>query len=345
MKSIDLFTKARLKITFLYFLLGIVILLVAGYFIYSDLTAIVKNVLGIVEQLLSGGVPVDQGTAAALITNTINAQLRQMDFAIGIWLIIAMVFSAYLLAGITLRPVKRAMERQKRFMSNISHELRTPVSVMRTNTEATLLGGEAIVKGEVADTLKSNLDELDRMAKIIEFLLDFSNIENRLMRLSFSSVDTVEAAKHSITLMKRAAEDKHIVITLTGSRTATISGNATAIEEMIVNLVKNAITYTRPGGSVDIDVVKKFGSVTISVKDTGVGISPKDAANIFEAFYRGDNVVSVKKNGSVGLGLAIVKEIVMYHAGIISVESELGKGTTIRVHFPNRFTRWLALPQ
>jgi signal transduction histidine kinase len=342
MKSLDLFTKARLKITFLYFLLGVIILLVAGYFVYTDLTAIVRNVLHIIGELIVGQIA--PGTAAGVITQAIDTQIKQMDIAVGLWIILAMVLSAYLLAGFTLRPVKRAMERQKRFMANISHELRTPISVMRTNSEATLLGDGQLTREELIDAVRSNLEELDRMAKIIEFLFDFSNIENRLTRLSFSAVDTVESANKAITLLKGSAEKKNITLTLEGSRTATVSGNPTAIEEMIVNLAKNAIAYTPIGGSVRIAVIKKFGAITISVQDNGVGISPKDMVNIFEAFYRGDNVVSIKKNGNVGLGLSIVKEIATYHGAVISVDSKLGKGTTIQIRFPGRLVRWFTLP-
>jgi signal transduction histidine kinase len=345
MMAMDLFTKARLKITFLYFILGIIILVVAGYFIYADLTTIIKNTLQIVGELLNGTIAPNQGTAANVIAETINAQVRQMDLAVGIWLILAMVFSAYLLAGITLRPVKRAMERQKRFMSNISHELRTPLSVMMTNSEAALLGVEGLSQSEMSDVVTSNLEELDRMAKIIEFLLNFSNIENRLTRLAFTAVDVVEVAKRTVGLVQRFADEKNITVTLAGEDTATVSGNVTAIEEMVLNLVKNAITYTPHNGAVTLSVVKKFGAVTLSVKDTGVGISKKDIPNIFEAFYRGDNVVSVKKSGeSVGLGLAIVREIATFHGATIAVHSEVGEGTTITVHFPGRFSRWFALP-
>lgn len=335
----DLFTRARLKITFLYFLLGIVIIAVAGYFVYSDVTAVVKNVLQIVEELLAGQIPV--ATAAAVISHAINAQIRQMDIAVGLWLILAMVLAAYLLAGITLRPVKRAMERQRRFMANISHELRTPVSIMKANTEATLLAGEQMTRDELAGAVRNTLEELDRMTKIIEFLLDFSDVENRLTRQSFRAVDLAHAAKKTVGLMARTAAEKRVDLRLAARDKAIISGNATAIEEMIMNLVKNAIAYTAPGGSVTVIVSKKFGKATLSVKDTGIGIPQRDIANIFEAFYRGDNVVSIKDTGSIGLGLAIVKEIATFHGAIVSVKSEIGIGTTMSVQFPGRLSRWV----
>ena len=340
----DLFTKARLKIAFLYFLLGIVILGVAGYFIYADLTAIVGNILQTVQELLSSRAIIDQATTARVIAQSIGAQVQQMDFSIGLWLIVAMVFSAYLLAGITLRPVKRAMERQKRFMANISHELRTPLSVMRTNTEAALMGGAAVAEGELAETVKSNLEELDRMAKIIEFLLNFSNIENRASRVAFSAVDVVRAAERAINLMQRIAGDKKITLSLTGVAGATVSGNTTAIEQMILNLLKNAIAYTPPGGRVAVRVAKTLRSIIVSVEDSGMGIPAKDLPNVFEAFYRGNNTEAGKKDGSVGLGLAIVREMAIFHNAKIAITSAVHKGTTISVRFPRRLSRWFALP-
>lgn len=341
--AMDLFLRARLKITLLYFLLGLIILGVAGYFIYSDLTTIVRNLLQVIQGLLAMRIVIDQNTAAAVIAKAINTQIEQMDLSVGIWLIIAMVLAAYLLAGFTLRPVKRAMERQKRFMANVSHELRTPLSVMKANTEATLLGANQLTQEELKQAVSSNLEEIDRMAKILEFLLNFSNIENRLTRLSFSNVDVVDATKKAVGLMKRLSEEKQVTLTIAGPASATVAGNATAIEEMVLNLLKNAIAYTPPGGSVTATVTKKFGTTAISVADTGAGIPAKDIPNIFEAFYRGENAVKIKKDGSVGLGLAIVNEIASFHGATIGVESEQGKGTTIHVSFPNRFSRWFSL--
>lgn len=339
----DLFTKARLKITLLYFLLGLIIIAAASYFIYSDITAIIQNVLATIEHLLQQHVNIDQTSAATIITESINAQIKQMDVAIGIWIILAMVFSAYLLSGITLRPVKRAMEKQKRFMANISHELRTPLSVVRTNTEATLLGADELTRTELMDALASNLEELDLMSKIIEFLMNFSNMENRLARLKFSSVDIVEVAQKSIGLMRRFADEKQITLDLESIPSEIISGNATALEELVLNLLKNAVAYTPEGGSIRVTVSKKFGTTMLSVQDSGVGVPPKDVPKIFEAFYRGNNVIGRRPN-AMGLGLSIVKEIASFHGATVSAKSALGQGTLITVRFPSRLSRWLAWP-
>jgi signal transduction histidine kinase len=292
------------------------------------------------QTLLHEGPSVDQHTAATLITQNIDSQLRQMDLAIGFWLVAVMVFSAYLLAGITLRPVKRAMERQKRFMINISHELRTPLSVMKTTTESTLLGGNTLTRDELIRTKQSDLQEIDRMTNIIEFLLNFSNLENRMSRLAFADVDLSEAVKRAIDLVSARARAKNINIVL-ASEPASVSGNATAIEEVALNLIKNAIAYTPPGGTVRVTVERRYGAPMLCVEDNGVGIPEKDLPNIFEAFYRGENAAREGSDNSSGLGLAIVREVVLLHDAKLSVKSELGKGTAITIRFPSNFSRWI----
>ena len=194
-----------------------------------------------------------------------------------------------------------------------------------------------LTKQELTEAVTNNLEELERMTLIIEFLLNFSNVENRLTRLMFTSVDVVEMANKAVGLTRRLADEKQIVLRVDGPDTATVSGNATAIEEMIINLVKNAIAYTPHGGTVTVVIHKKFGTVTFSVEDTGAGISPKDVPKVFEAFYRGENTVIKKRDGSMGLGLAIVREIAAFHGATAWVKSERGKGTAISVRFPRKF--------
>ena len=337
----DILNKARLKITFLYFLLAFIVFILAAYFIYFDLTAIVHTILTIIQELLSNNISINQITAATIIAQSIKEQVKSLDFFIGILLFLIVLFLTYMLAGITLRPVKRAMERQKRFMANISHELRTPLSVVRTNTEATLLGGDLLTRDELIEALASNLEEVDLMAKIIEFLMNFSNIENRLNRLTFTQVDLVVIAKKAITLMESFAAEKEIDLEFMGVDSDIVLGNATALEELILNLLKNAVAYTPPKGSIRVSVYRKLGNSFLTVQDSGVGIPREDVPKIFEAFYRGSNVIGGRKN-ALGLGLSIVKEIAAFHGASVGARSAIGQGTEITVRFPGRLSRWLA---
>jgi signal transduction histidine kinase len=339
----DLFTRARIKITFLYFVLGAVILGVAGSLIYFDRVVIIRNVLQAVQTLLVERVAVDQGVITTVISQSIDAQARQLDLAVGIWLIVSTAVFAYWLAGFILRPVKRDMERQKRFMATISHELRTPLAVMKTNAEVAMLGAGRASHPELASMVEDNLEEIERMSEMIDFLLHLSNVTRRFKKPLFSSVDVGTVAGRVADSMAVLAERKGVTITLAAGLHAIVKGNSTAIEEIVLNLLKNAIAYTPAGGAVKVIVAKKFGAVVLTVADAGPGISPKDIPNVFEAFYRGGNATH-EKDGSVGLGLAIVKEIAILHRATVSLQSEVGKGTVITVHFPGRFSRWFALP-
>ena len=113
-----------------------------------------------------------------------------------------------------------------------------------------------------------------------------------------------------------------------------VYGNVTALEEMILNIIKNALTYTPKGGSVEVSIKHTFDEVLLSVRDTGLGIPANDLPHIFEPFYKASNTIE-KKEG-VGLGLAIVREIATMHRAHIDVKSKIDKGTTFYVHFRKR---------
>src|SRR5690348_5843122 len=176
----DIFTVARLKITLLYLLMGVIIITVAGYVIYSHIISVVQNIIVIIRQLLASNANLDQGLSSTLILQSINTEVQSMNISVGIWTVLTMIISAYILAGITLRPIRRAMETQKRFIANVSHELRTPLAIMKTGAEVTLADASSMSSDELTTAIKSNLEEVNRMTQITQFLMDFSHFENRL---------------------------------------------------------------------------------------------------------------------------------------------------------------------
>ncbi len=334
----DLFALARLKIAFWYALVGLVILAVGGYLVYAYILYIIEDIIHIVQALLQARAALNESVGTTIITQAIDGDLTKMSIAVGTWIIFTMVLSAYVLAEIILWPIRRAMERQRRFIANVSHELRTPLSVMRTNAEVALMGAGDASRDEFVAALKSNLEEADRMAKITQFLLTFSNVENRMAKAKLSPVDLAKVAADAVKTMEAIAAERGVELRFApGVTPAMVKGNATALGEMTMNLLKNAITYTPQGGTVTVSIAKRssFASanITLSVADTGVGIPPEDLPNIFDAFYRGQNAVREHRDTNSGLGLAIVKEIAALHRAAISAKSSLGKGTTISVRF------------
>lgn len=235
----------------------------------------------------------------------------------------------YALARFALIPTRNALRSQKQFVGNIAHELRTPLSVIKTNTEVALLDEPGEEAGRV---FKSTLEELDRISNIINNLLSLSAF-TRPERIEFSNVDMCAVVDESLATLSALAERKKHRITVRKAEPGTVRGNAGALEQITTNLIKNALNYTPSGGDVTVTVAPEGTMVRFSVEDSGVGINEKDLNRIFEPFYRAEASRS-RATGSAGLGLAIVQELVQLHRGDIRFESEVGRGTTATVLLP-----------
>jgi signal transduction histidine kinase len=320
--------------------MGVAIFIVVTLLLYIHITSVTGSVLRIINQSLLNPAPANQTTTGELIFRTIRAEIQKANSDVVLWVTVTLILFAYALASITLLPIRRAMEKQKRFIANVSHELRTPLAVMKTTSEVALDGLDAMSREELVDILKSNLEEVNRMSRITKFFLDFAGLENGPSSLTLTRVDLVQITKSAADLMSKIASKKQIVFTFVhATPTSVIWGNAIALEEMILNLLKNAVHYTPFGGSILVSISKRtYGAVVLSIEDTGVGIAPQDLANIFEPFHRGKNAVTKRGESNVGLGLAIVREIVRFHHASISAKSEVGEGTTVAVRFSSFFS-------
>lgn len=221
---------------------------------------------------------------------------------------------------------KRVETIKKDFVANVSHELRTPLASIKGYSETLLDGGM-----DDEDTLKEFLRIIDRhatrMARLIDDLLILSKLESHQMTMEIAPVDIREVIIPTVKSFEKQARDKRITIS---SRIPEglpkVMGDRDRLEQVVVNLVDNAIKYTHPGGSVNISASRIEGSVRVDVADTGIGIPAEDIPRIFERFYRVDKARS-RELGGTGLGLAIVKHIIQGHGGRMHVESAPGKGS------------------
>jgi signal transduction histidine kinase len=238
-----------------------------------------------------------------------------------------------LLARFTLRPARDTLRYQKLFISNIAHELRTPLSTIKTSSEVALL--DESVPQETRKVLLSTVDELDRVSSIINNLLSLDSF-TRPERIQFEDVDLGRIVDDVLGKMRRLAEERNIKIIVKMDAHRVVWGNATALEQVVTNLLKNAIGYTPQdkNGLVTLSVRPDYqGMVMFSVSDNGIGIAQEDLFHIFEPFYRADTsrVRRVRKGGS-GIGLTIVNEIVRVHHGKITIQSTPKRGTTVTVY-------------
>ncbi|HEV2017820.1 MAG TPA: ATP-binding protein [Gemmatimonadaceae bacterium] len=228
----------------------------------------------------------------------------------------------------------RKLEAVRRdFVANVSHELRTPLTIVGGFAE-TLQDPDIPPekKSEFAQTIYSNTQ---RMQRIVDELLDLSRIESGHWKPRPQNVRIAELATEIFGRVSAAAAKKGVSLeTKFDQTTSVVHADRTALEQILLNLVENALRHTSEGGSITVDTAAARNGILLEVSDTGTGIPHEHLPRIFERFYRADSGRS-REAGGTGLGLAIVKHLVEAHGGSVSAESVVGAGTTIRIFFPD----------
>ncbi|WP_438319144.1 two-component system histidine kinase PnpS [Sporosarcina sp. FA9] len=228
----------------------------------------------------------------------------------------------------------RLEEVRKNFVANVSHELRTPITSIKGFTE-TLLAGAM----EDSEVLKEFLEiiqkEGDRLHLLIDDLLALSAMEREGFLLELAPVNIAKVINDAIRTVSGKIEKKNMTIKLNVESDIQIEGDAIRLNQVIVNILSNAISYSKEHKTIAISLFEINDDIVIEVRDEGIGIAASELPRLFERFYRVDRARS-RDSGGTGLGLAIVKHLVEAHAGTITVESKLGKGTTFKIYLPNK---------
>jgi signal transduction histidine kinase len=237
----------------------------------------------------------------------------------------------FLLARRTLRPIQRNLEAQKRFISNASHDLRTPLAVIKANLEiAQRYGGQADDR-DIA--VSSSLEEVDRMGRMVEDMLILSRIDARQEELRFSVVDLSQLLARIVEKMRPLAAGEAVRLDLVADADLNALCDADHVERALVNVVRNAVQHSPSGGVVEIGAARARDRVEVAIHDRGPGIDGGELPHIFEPYYRAGEARSPGR-GNSGLGLAITWWIVEQHGGTIDVSSAPGLGTAVMVSLP-----------
>ena len=234
----------------------------------------------------------------------------------------------------TLDTLKKSEAMRREFVANVSHELRTPITSIRSYAETLSDSMGSIPPETERDFLGVIVTESDRMTKIVQDLLTLSRFDAESIEFKFEEFSFEKSVRDVYNAMLLEAQRHHHDFVLNiKSDPGMIRGDRARIEQVIVNFVSNAIKYTSDGGRIQMTAGREGDVVWVSVRDNGIGIPKEDIDHVFERFYRVDKARS-RESGGTGLGLSIASEIVSRHNGKISLQSRLGKGTTITMALP-----------
>jgi heavy metal sensor kinase len=224
-----------------------------------------------------------------------------------------------------------AFQHINRFSADASHELRTPLTILQLELEG-MVQTHAL-SASLEDQIGSALEETHRMSRIVESLLTISRLDAGEANLDRARLDLGDLTNSTAHEMNVLAQEKALSLRSSAVGTVYIEGDRTRLQQVVANLIDNAIKYTQEGGTVEVKVQREAGKAILEVSDNGVGIPTTAIPHVFERFYRVDKARS-RASGGAGLGLSIVKAICTAHGGEISVRSEEGRGSRFRVELP-----------
>lgn len=248
--------------------------------------------------------------------------------------ILCLIPISYVLAGRSLRPVKKSFDDQKQFVANASHELRTPLTVIQTNLEVLDMKEDETIAENVR-WLNNIRIECDNMSTLISEMLLIAQADHKKLTYNDKNFSLSALVAEVCMLMSAGAMEKQIVLTSDIDPDITFVGDEDKLRQMVRIFLDNAIKYTPAEGQVEVTLSQNKRGVTLEFKDTGQGITEEDQERIFERFYRCDADRNRKTGGS-GLGLNIAQMLIHHYGGSVKVDSCVGLGTRFTVFLPKK---------
>lgn len=269
-----------------------------------------------------------------MVLNFRNSEIKEAldNFSLQLVYINLLVFivgglGSYYLARRNLLPIEKAHEAQSRFTSDASHELRTPLAVMKTELEVALRDKDATTDS-LKEVLSSNLEEVDKLSRLAEMLLNLSQLENT--KLKMGPVNLVKVTRNVLKDFGPMAKR----ISFEPKKRLIVCGNEMAITDLIQVLIDNAIQYSPKDSKISITISKFEQCAKFEISNNGPGIEPEILPHIFDRFYRADSSRTNGKHKGFGIGLALAKNIVELHKGKLFASSSPDKETTFSFLLP-----------
>ncbi|MDD4027243.1 MAG: HAMP domain-containing sensor histidine kinase [Candidatus Shapirobacteria bacterium] len=335
-----MFKQARLKLTAWYLLIIMIISFSFSVLIYQlislEINRFANSQRNRIErrifpsnqnQLLPPNISIDDD----LIVESQQRLLVNLAIINGVIFLISGSLS-YFLAGKTLSPIQKMTEDQKQFISDASHELKTPITALKLMLEVSLRDPKLDLK-ESKKVLTNAVLATNQLKNLSDSLLELNNLNNNGSSLQFKPISIKELMFESVNKIKPKADNKKITIKINFIKDKITVDNQ-KIEELFLILLDNAIKYSPKFSQIKFIAQKTNKKVIFKIIDQGIGISPKDLPHIFNRFYRADNARTKNNDSGYGLGLSIAQKIVDQHHGFISVKSLPEQGTTFKVVLP-----------
>ena len=223
------------------------------------------------------------------------------------------------------------MEEQKRFIGDAAHELKTPITALKTSLEVNLMDKDLDTKSH--NILRENLEDVASLESLTKSLLHLARLDGQQSK--FSEINLTEIIDRAIKHVRPLAKKKNVTLNTNQiSQKLMIKGDKEMILDLLLIFLDNAIKFSPEKSQISLIVKPLANQVVIKIKDTGIGIAKHHLPHIFDRFYRVDQARSNSDEGGHGLGLAVAKQIIDQHHGSVSVKSEVGKGTTFTIKLP-----------
>lgn len=227
--------------------------------------------------------------------------------------------------------LERAFRQQRQFLSDAAHELRTPAAILRSQADVALEKQRSA--GDYAETLCAMRTEAEHLSAIVDDLFLISRAEAAQLPIVKAPADLMETVDECCRALRPLAQSRNLHLTWSVGEEVNVQGDVRLLRRAVMNLLTNAVKFTPAGGSISVDVNADLAFATVTVADTGKGVAAEDLPHIFDRFYRGAGRAAAEQEGA-GLGLAIVKMIAELHGGRVTMTSNIGKGSTIRLFVP-----------
>lgn len=295
------------------FVIAVAIILIVSKALLSPIQGMTKAAEAMADGDFSRKIKVDSNDEIGILAETFNDMAMQIETM--------------------LEELKNAERIRREFVANVSHELRTPLTSIRTYAE-TISDTKGIPQDTEEEFLRVIINECDRMTKIVSDLLVLSRLDSGTGMLTPEWFSIEKAVRDVYAAIALEARNRGHVLNLEIEwKMPMIKGDRARIEQVLMNIISNAVKYTPDGGTIDIYGSRSGNSIIVKVEDSGIGIPLEDLNRVFDRFYRVDKA-RTRESGGTGLGLSIAKEIVTMHGGTIEIDSTPGVGTVVSVALP-----------